>query len=99
MEEKFASLGIHELVHAYNILYKLALSFKFSEEELKMYYNEYSTLTCIESTKFQIIEIWSMQSLLLHEIKQRVKQEKITIAQIEPLGGVPYLYMWNYKTE
>ena len=42
MESKFASLTLSELINAYNILYKLELSSKFSSDDIKYYYNEYS---------------------------------------------------------
>jgi hypothetical protein len=95
MESKFASLPISELINAYNILYKLELFSKFSSEDIKYYYNEYSKITFITPmfTTFSMLEIWTMKSLILDEIKN--KKQKNIIAQSDTPGEIPYLFIWN----
>ena len=97
MESKFASLPIGELINAYNVLYKLELSYKFSKEDITFYYNEYSKITFINTifTTFSMLEIWTMKSLIMDEIDRKAKKQKITIAQSDTPGEVPYLFIWN----
>jgi hypothetical protein len=97
MESKFASLPISELINAYNILYKLELSSKFSSDDIKYYYNEYSKITFITPmfTTFSMIEIWTMKSLIFDELERKSKKQKITIAQSDTPSEIPYLFIWN----
>jgi hypothetical protein len=101
MESKFASLPISELINAYNILYKIELSYRFSKEDITFYYNEYSKITFINTifTTFSMLEIWTMKSLILDELEKKAKKQKITIAQSETIGEVPYLFIWNKSRE
>jgi hypothetical protein len=97
MESKFATLPITELINAYNILCKLELSSKFSSEDIKYYYNEYSKITFITPmfTTFSMLEIWTMKSLIFDELERKSKKQKNTIAQSDTPGEIPYLFIWN----